>query len=203
MQAHDVEGRNGRERDHQHGGNDGEVFGDVVGDAEGGEGAARDEELLADLYDLDELGGVAVEIDHVAGLAGGLGAGVHGDADVGLGQRGGVVRAVTGHGDEVTGFLLRANAFQLHFRCGLSDEVVHAGLGGDGRGGQRVVASNHDCADAHFAQMREPFLDAALHHVLELDHAQHFGAVRHDERGGAGTRGFLHNLADGLRKLAA
>src|ERR1035441_6133576 len=65
VQAHDVQGRNGRERDHQHGGHDGEVFGNVVGDAEGGKRAARDEELLPDFDDLDELGGVAVEIHHV------------------------------------------------------------------------------------------------------------------------------------------
>jgi hypothetical protein len=85
-EAHDVERADRGEGHHQHRGDDGEVFGDVVGDAEGGERTARHEELFADLDDLDELGGIAVEIDHVAGLAGGLGAGVHGDADIGLGR---------------------------------------------------------------------------------------------------------------------
>src|ERR1035441_6868384 len=69
VQAHDVKGRNGRERGHQHGGDDGEVFGDVVGDAERSERAACDKELLPDFDDLDELGGVAVQVHHVARLA--------------------------------------------------------------------------------------------------------------------------------------
>jgi len=40
---------------------------------------------LPDLDDLDQLRRVGVEIDHVAGLAGGLGARVHRHADVSLG----------------------------------------------------------------------------------------------------------------------
>ena len=202
-EAHDVERRNGRERDHQHRGDDGEVFGDVVGDAEGGERAARDEELLPDFDDLDELGRIAVEIHHVAGLAGGLGAGVHGHADVGLGQRGRVVGAVAGHGDEMAGRLFVADALQLLFRRGLGHEVVHARLGGDGGGGQRVVAGDHHGADAHLAQMREALLDAAFDHVLELHHAEDLAAFGDDQRRAAGARDLIHGLADGLRKRAA
>ena len=63
--------------------------------------AARHEELLADLDDLEQLGRVGVEVDHVAGLLRRLRAGVHGHADVGLGQRRRVVGAVAGHGDEL------------------------------------------------------------------------------------------------------
>ena len=48
-----------------------------------------------------QLGRVAVEVDHVAGFARGLRAGVHRDADIGLGERGRVVGAVAGHGDEM------------------------------------------------------------------------------------------------------
>ena len=57
--------------------------------------------------------------------------------------------------------------------CG--QEVVHAGLGGDGRGGQRVVAGDHHGLDAHLAQLGEALLDAALDDVLEVDHAQRLG----------------------------
>ena len=85
MQVHDVELVEDGEGYGEHRGDDGEVLGDVVGDGEGGERAAGHEELFADGYDLDELGGVAVEIDHVAGFFGGLRAGVHGYAYVGLG----------------------------------------------------------------------------------------------------------------------
>src|ERR1700757_838109 len=52
------------------------------------------------------LGGVGVEVDHVAGFLGGLGAGIHSNADIGLGERGRVVGAIAGHGDELTLALL-------------------------------------------------------------------------------------------------
>src|SRR5512142_16486 len=44
---------------------------------------------------------VGVEVDHVAGLLGRLGAAVHGDADVGLRQGRRVVGAVAGHRDQL------------------------------------------------------------------------------------------------------
>ena len=113
VQVHDVERRDGRERRHQHRGNDGEIFRHIVGDAERRERTARDQQLFPDLDDVDELGRIAVEIDHVAGFARGLRAGVHRHADIGLSQRGRVVRAVAGHGDEMAVGLFLANAFQL------------------------------------------------------------------------------------------
>ena len=96
---------------------DREILGDVVGDAEGRQRAARDQELLADLDDLDELRRVRVEVHHVAGLLGRLRAGVHGDADVGLRQRGRVVGAVAGHRDQVPAGLLLADQGELRLRA--------------------------------------------------------------------------------------
>ena len=153
---------------HEHRGDDGEVFGDVVGDRERGQRAAGHQQLFADLDDLDELGRVAVEVDHVAGLARGLRAGVHGDADIGLGQRGRVVGAVAGHGDELALGLFVADALELVLGRRLGQEIVDPGFGGDGGGGHRIVAGDHDGADAHAAQLGEAFLDAALDDVLEL-----------------------------------
>ena len=169
LQMHDVERRDRRECRHQHGGNDREIFRDVVGDAESRERAARDQHLFSDLDDVDELGRVAVEIDHVAGFARGLRAGVHGDADIGLRERGRVVRAVTGHGDEMAVGLFVANAFQFLFRRCLRHEIVHARLSSDGRGGERIVARDHDRVDAHLAQLNEALLDPALDDVLQFD----------------------------------
>ena len=125
-------------------------------------------QLLADFDDFDELGRVAVEIHHVAGFAGGLGAGIHRDAHVGLRQSRRVVRAVADHRNQFAAVLLLADAGELVFRLGLGDEIVHAGLGGDGGGGQRIVAGDHDRADAHLAELGEPLLDAALDDVLEV-----------------------------------
>ena len=79
---------------------DGEIFRDVVGDRESGQRAARHQQLFADLDHLDQLGRVGIEIDHVAGFARGLRAGLHGDADIGLGKRRRIVGAVAAHGDQ-------------------------------------------------------------------------------------------------------
>jgi hypothetical protein len=57
---------------------------------------------------------------------------------------------------------------ELHLGRGLGHEVVDAGLGGDGGGGERIVAGDHHGADAHLAELGEAFLDAALDDVLEL-----------------------------------
>ncbi len=92
----------------KHRGDDGEIFRDVVGDGKGGECAAGHQQLLADLDDLDELGRVGVEVDHVARFFRGLGAGVHGHADIGLGERGSVIGTVAGHRDQLAFAPVRA-----------------------------------------------------------------------------------------------
>ena len=94
LKVHDVERGDLRECPEQHRRNDGEIFRDVVRDAEGGERAAGDEKLLPDLDDLDQLRRIRIEIDHVAGFLGGLRAGVHRHADIGLRERRRVVRSV-------------------------------------------------------------------------------------------------------------
>ncbi len=43
-------------------------------------------------------------------------------------------------------------------------------------------AGDHDGADAHGAEALEPLLDAALHHVLEVDDAEHPGPFGDGER---------------------
>ena len=187
----------------EHGRDDGEVLGDVVGDGEGGQRAAGHEELLADLDDLDELGGVGVEVDHVAGFFGGLGAGVHGDAYVGLGERGRVVGAVAGHGDELALGLLALDEVHLVFGLGFGQEVVDAGFAGDGGGGERVVAGDHDGADAHGAELREALFHAALDDVLEVDDAEGVAVFGDDQgRAAAACDGF-DGLADFVGKVAA
>ena len=172
-QPHDVQlvehgiGRGERGR------NDGEVLRHVVGDAERGQRAARHQQLLADLDDLDQLGRIGVEIDHVAGFLGGLRAGVHGHRHVGLGQRRRIVGAVAGHRHQPPLGLVVADHLELGLRRGLGQEVVDAGLGGDGGGGERVVAGDHHRLDAHLPQLAEPLLDPALDDVLQLDDAEH------------------------------
>ena len=66
-------------------------------------------ELLADADDLDQLGRVAVQIDHVAGFAGRNSTGVHGDAHICLGKCRSIVGTVTAHGDKLALRLLVAD----------------------------------------------------------------------------------------------
>ena len=125
---HDVQGVQGGIRPREHRRNDREILRHVVGDRERRQRAARHQQLLADLDDLDELRRVRVEIDHVAGLLRGLRAGVHRDADVGLRQRGRIVGAVAGHRDELAARLLFLDVGHLGFGRGLGEEVVDAGF---------------------------------------------------------------------------
>ena len=102
--------------------------------------AARDQQLFADLDNLNELGGIGVEIDHVPGFFGGLRAGVHGHADVGLRQSRRVVRSIAGHGDELSLLLLALDECHLVFGLGFREKIVDSGLG---------VQSPRRSADCH------------------------------------------------------
>ena len=117
--------------------------------------------------DLDELGRIAVEVDHVAGFLGGLGAGVHRQAHVGLRQRRRVVGAVAHHRDQLAFGLLLAEVGELDLGRRFGDEIVDAGLLGDGRRGERVVAGDHDRAQAHLAQLFDALADIGLEDVLQ------------------------------------
>ena len=195
VQSHDVEGLELRVDAAKRRGHDREILGDVVGEAERRQAAPRHQELLANGDDLEQLRGVAVEIDHVAGFLGRLRAGIHGHGDVGLCQGRGVVGAVTGHRDEVPFLLVAADHRQLRLGRGLCEEVVDARLGGDRGGGKRIVAGDHHGADSHRAELLKAFGDAPLHDVLQFDHAQHARTVGDDQRRGARLG---HRIADSL-----
>src|ERR1035437_253632 len=203
VQVHDVERRDGGERDHQHRGNDGEIFRHIVRDAERGQRTARDEQLFADLDDLDELRRIRVEVHHIAGFFGGLRAGVHGHADIGLREGRGVIGAVADHGDHAPATLFFADEREFVFGRGLGQKIVHARFGGDGGGGELVVAGDHNGADAHFAELRKAFLDAAFDDVLEMNDAEHFLAVCDDERRAAGPGNLVHGIQNYLRENTA
>ncbi len=201
VQLHDVELFEAGEDPGEHGGQHREVLRDVVGDREGRQRAARDEQLLADLHDLDELGRVGVEVDHVPGLFRGRGTGVHRHADVGLGEGGRVVGAVAGHRDELAALLLLLDQRHLVFRRRLGEEVVHAGLLRDRARGQRVVAGDHDGADAHRPHLGEPLGDALLDDVLQVDDAERprglaRQALRDDQRRAAGRGDPVDDVAE-------
>ena len=199
VQVHDVERRDGREGRHQHGGNNREIFRHIVRDTERRQRTACDQHLFPDLDDVEQLGRVAVEVDHVAGFARGLRARVHRHADISLRERRRIVRAVAGHGHEMTVGLFLTNAFQFLLRRRLRHEIVYARLSSDGRGGQRIVAGDHHRLDSHFAQLREAIFDPAFDHVFELDRAERHHVRGDNERSSAAMRDFI----DCLRRPAA
>ena len=62
-------------------------------------------DVAAEVDGAHERGEVVVGEHDLRGLLGDLGAAAHGDADVGLLERGGVVHGVAGHGDDLAGLL--------------------------------------------------------------------------------------------------
>ena len=187
----------------EHRRDDGEVFGHVVGDGEGRQRAARHQELLADLDDLDELGRIGVEVDHVAGLARGLRAGIHGDADIGLSQGGGVVGAIAAHGDQLALGLLGADQLELFLRRRLGEEIVDARFSGDCRRGHGIVAGDHDGADAHAAKFGKALANAALDDVLEMNDAEQPAVLGDRKRRAARFGDGLGKRIDLARQLRA
>ena len=84
---------------------------------------------------------------------GDVGAGAHGDADIGLRQRGGVVDAVAGHGHDSALRLQAAHDFRFLLGQDFGIDFVDAELGGNGFGGGAAIAGEHDDADAFGVQL--------------------------------------------------
>jgi len=119
--------------------------------------AAGHQQLLADLDDLDQLGRIAIEgrpccrASRAATVAG-----VHGDADIGLGERRGVVGAVAAHGDQLAlGLPRRGSALSLssgvRLGQGRSSTPASAAMAAAVMG---FVAGDHHRADAHAPEAR-------------------------------------------------
>src|ERR1700761_9624336 len=109
-------------------------------------------------------------------------------------RAGGAVRAVAAHRHQLALLLLGTDQLQLLLRRRLGHIVVDAGLGGDGGGGQWIVAGDHDPADAHLAHHAEALADAGLDDVLQMEQAQESAPARHRARRAAGLGDTLHRL---------
>ena len=94
-------------------------------------------------------------------------------------------------------------SLQLVLGRRLGEEIVDAGLRGDGGGGHRVVAGDHDGADAHAAQLGEALADAALDDVLEVDDAEQLAVLGDRQRRAAGLRDRVGDGLDLARRIGA
>ena len=198
---------------HQHGRNNGKIFRHIVGDAEGSQRPAGHQELLADFHDFDQLGGIRIQVYHIARLFGRLGAGIHGHPHIGLGQGRSVVGPVPGHGYEMSRCLLAANQGQFIFRFGLGQKIIHAGFFGNGGRGQRVVPGDHHGFDPHGPEALKAVRQTAFDNVLEVNGAQDLLLACHHQRRTALKSRYVeflppplwavpvaHKLTDGVRR---
>ena len=76
------------------------------------------------------------------------------------------------------------------------EEIVNAGFPGDRRRRARIVAGDHHRANAHRAEALKAFTDAALHHVLQMDHAENFVSLGDHQRRAAGVGDSMRNALD-------
>ncbi len=94
-----------------------------------------------------------------------------------MGQCRCVVGAVARHGNQLPLGLLRLDEAHLRFRRRLGKEIVDTRFGGNRGGSARVVAGDHNRANAHGTEALETFLNATLDDVLEVNDAQQLCTV--------------------------
>jgi hypothetical protein len=92
--------------------------------------------------------------------------------------------------------LLVADKAQLILRCRLSEKVVDARFGRDGRRRHRVIAGDHHGADAHAAQFGKTFANAPLDDILKVDNAEQAAILRDGERRAACFRNHFRDRFD-------
>ena len=133
----------------------------------------------------DSVGGdsqVAADEGEVAGFDGDVGAGAHGDPEVGLGEGGGVVDTVADHGHGLALGLQAADDVDLVGGQDLGDDGVDADLVGDRPGGAFVVASEQHRREAEVAERADRVGAGRLDGVGDDDRGAD-GAVPADEHG--------------------
>ena len=159
--------------------------------------------LSGAINDVEQLGRVAVEIDHVARFARGLRSGIHRDAHIGLRERRSVIRPITGHGDEMAVRLFLTDPLQFLFRGRLGHEIVYTRLSSDGRSREWIIAGDHHRFDSHPAQLREAILNSAFDDVFQFDCSERHH-IRGNDQGCAAPMGNLVDcLSDWLRENSA
>ena len=126
---------------------------------------------------------VAADEGEVAGFDGDVGAGAHGDPEVGLGEGGGVVDAVADHGDDVAVGLEAPDDLDLVAGEDLGDDGVDADVVGDVSGGSFVVAGEQDGGEAQSSELADRCGAGGLDGVGDDDRRAD-GTVPADEHGG-------------------
>ena len=189
---HDIQDTQLRDGLHKHSRDDGKVFCNVVGDGEGGQAAAGNQELFANFDNLQNLGGIGIQIHHVRSLFCGSGAAVHGKPHIRLSQCRSIICAVAGHGHDLAFCLFFLDDIDFVLWLALGDKAVHTGFFGNGRRCQRIIASTHDGLDADGTQTFKPFHHTRLYRILQIDDAKNAAVLANRQRRAAQTGNFVH-----------
>jgi hypothetical protein len=102
----------------------------------------------------EDAGEVSFDQSDAAAFHGNVGAGAHGDADVGLREGGSVVDAVAGHGDDSSLLLQFADDFEFAFGKDFGFEFGDAERAGGAEGDDAVVAGEHHNSEAALLSSR-------------------------------------------------
>src|SRR5207253_11006468 len=133
------------------------------------------------LHDFDELGGIGIQVHHVAGFFSCLGSRVHGNAHIGLSQCRSVVGAVASHSHQLAARLLALD--QVHFVAWsrLRQEIVNPSLASNGGSRKRIIACDHHGANPNGAKLVEALAHATLDNVFQFDNPKYASSpLRHN-----------------------
>ena len=91
---------------------------------------------------------------------------MHGNSDISLSQGRGIIRAVTGHGNQLPSGLIFPDQLEFSFRSCLRQKIVYTGFGGNSRGSQGIISGDHNGFDPHLAQLGKPFFYPAFDNIF-------------------------------------
>src|SRR5690606_5832684 len=107
----------------------------------------------------------------------------HGETDVGAGESGGIVDAVTDHADLAAVAQLGLDRTLFVFGQEIAVGLVDTGLFGDGARGEAVVARQHQGTHVKFVQARNGGAAGGLQRVGNGGQSQYPGAVGQGDGG--------------------
>ena len=119
---------------------------------EGGQTAASDQQLLADFNHFQNFGRIAVKVHDIGSFLGRGCTGIHGQAHICLCQRGSIVGAVAGHGNNLAFRLLLFDHIDLILRFALGNETINTCFFCNGSRGKWIIAGAHDGFDTNRTQ---------------------------------------------------
>ena len=169
----------------------------------GGEGEAEEvvgegpEEVLLDVaeggagevHGADEGGEVAFDEDEAGAVHGDIGAGAHGNADLGGGEGGGVVEAVAGEDHALATGLVDVDELLFRGGGGVGVETVEREFFRDGAGGGGAVAGDHNELETEAAEFGESGGGGGLDGVFEGEGADELAVGDDADDGGTGDGG--------------